>query len=156
MAQVACSGGEKQYPWIPYTPVITSESGGWTNYTATGNYRVVNDILEVNFKVIFSGASTTASQMHISLPSGYTIDSAVLLGGSGWDSDTVGTVILNDTGTIGGVPGTVNTRTTTTVSVKYFDDDAAGYNKSKPLSQSTPWSWANGDSIVGRFSAPIV
>ena len=141
--------------WQSYTPTISSESGSWTNVALTGFYKVFNGDMEVSFKVIFSGATSTVSAMYVSLPSGYTMNTAVMAGGGSWDTDPAGFAILGDTGTISGVPGIVNTRTNKTVLVKYTDDDDGGKIVGRLLSDTAPWTWANGDTVVGRFTVPV-
>ncbi len=141
--------------WQSYTPVISSTTGGWTNVTLTGFFRVINKMLEVSFKVSFSGATATVSAMFISLPSGLTINTAVLAGGGGWDTDTVGQAIFGDAGTASGIPAIINTRTSTKVLVKY-QNDAGSHIRTLPPTQAAPFVWANTDSITGRFTVPIV
>ncbi len=142
--------------WKPYTPVLTSQSGTWTNATLTGLYRVINKMLEVSFKIAFTGVSTTASNMYISLPAGLTIDVAGLAGGGGWDTDPAGFAILGDNGVVSGVPGIINVRTSTTVLVKYTDDNDAGEIIGKTISNTAPWTWASIDTVSGQFSVPIL
>ncbi len=141
--------------WTPFTPVITAESGAWSNYTATGKYRVINKILEVSFKVVFTGTSSSANSLLISIPSGFTIDTSVLMGGSSWDTDPVGLVIMGDSGTVSGVPGIINTRTSTKVLVKYTVS-SGGYITAPGLSNTTPWTWTTQDDVVGRFTVPVI
>ena len=142
--------------WKSYTPIISSESGSWSNVTLTGFHRTVNGMLEVSFKVAFTGATTIVSQMYISIPPGLTMDTTNMAGGGGFDTDPAGFAILGDTGVISGVPGIINTRTSTKVLVKYTDDDDAGKIVGKLLSNVNPWTWANGDTVLGRFTVPVV
>lgn len=142
--------------WTAYTPVVTSESGGWTNYTATGRYRIVDRMLTVSFRVIFSTTSAAASGLYVSLPSGLTMNAAVMTGGASWDTDLVGFGILGDSGTISGVPAIIYTRTTQKVLVKYYNTVAASYLTSVQLSATAPWTWTWQDTVDGQFTAPIL
>lgn len=142
--------------WTSYTPVVTSESGGWTNYTVTGRYRIVAKMLTVSFRVIFSTTSAVASGLYISLPSGLTMNTAVMPGGGGWDTDFVGNALLGDSGTISGVPALLYTRTSQKVLVKFYYAPAPNYLTTNELNQSSPWTWTWQDTIDGQFTVPIV
>lgn len=141
--------------WASFTPVISSGTGGWTNVTLTGFFRVINKMLEVSFKVAFTGASATVSQMFVSLPSGLTIDTAVLAAGGGFDTDPVGIGILSDSGTTSGIPATIHTRTSTKIMIKYYDTSGS-FAKGAQLTQALPFVWANVDNVVGKYTVPIV
>lgn len=141
--------------WQSYTPVISSEAGGWTNVTLTGFFRVINKMLEVSFKVAFTGTSATVGQMFVSLPSGLTIDTAVLAAGGGFDTDPVGIGILSDSGTADGIPATIHTRTSTKIMVKYYDTSGA-FALGASLTQALPFTWANVDNVVGKYTVPII
>lgn len=142
--------------WTAYTPIVTSESGGWTNYTATGRYRIVDRMLTVSFRVIFSTTSATASGLYVSLPSGLTMNADVMTSQAGWDTDLVGFGLLGDSGTISGVPAIINTRTTQKVLVKYYNTVAASYLTAPGLSNASPWTWTWQDTVDGQFTVPIV
>lgn len=142
--------------WTAYTPVVTSESGGWTNYTATGKYKVVDKILSVFFRIAFTGTSAAASQLNVSLPSGLTMDASVMTGGAGWDIDQVGFGTSGDSGVISGVPVMIYTRTTQKVVVKYYNAAAGSYLTTVNLSNTLPWTWTTQDTVDGQFTAPIL
>lgn len=155
--QTALNGKEPivSTSWTAYTPLITTESGAWSNYTITANYRIINKMLEVSFRLLFTGTSSAANGLYISIPSGLTIDTNALKGSANWDTDPVGLVIIGDSGTVSGVPGILNTRTSTKVLVKY-NTSAGGYITSPGLTNTTPWTWTTQDDIVGRFTVPII
>lgn len=142
--------------WASYTPVVTAESGGWTNYTVTGRYRIVAKMLTVSFRVKFSTDSAAASGLYISLPSGLTMNTAVMTGEAAWDADLVGFGILGDSGTISGVPAILYTRTSQNVLVKYYNAAAGSYLTSVQLSNTAPWTWTWQDTIDGQFTVPII
>lgn len=142
--------------WTSYTPVITSESGAWSSYTATGRYRIVSKMLTVSFRVIFTGNSSAADALYVSLPSGLTMDSTVMTGGAGWDTDQVGFAILGDSGTISGVPAIITTRTNQKILVKYYNAAAASYLTCPGLNNTAPWTWAINDTVDGQFVVPIL
>ena len=93
--------------------------------------------------------------MEISLPTGFTMDTNSMAGGGGWDRDPAGFAILEDSGVIGGIPGIINTRTSTKILVKYTDDDDAGKLVGRVFSNSAPWIWASSDTVTGRFTVPV-
>lgn len=142
--------------WTSYTPIVTSESGGWTNYTATGRYRIIDKMLTVSFRIIFSTTSSAASALYVNLPSGLTMNAAVMTGGAGWDTDHVGFGLLGDSGTVSGVPAIITTRTTQKILVKYYNAAAGSYLTTPGLDNTTPWTWTWQDTIDGQFTVPIV
>lgn len=142
--------------WTAYTPVVTSESGGWTNYTATGSYKVMDKMLSVFFRIYFNDISAAASALYISLPSGLTMNASVMTGGASWDTDMVGFGLLGDSGTISGVPAIINTRTTTKVLVKYYNAAAGSYLTTITISNTAPWTWTTQDTVDGQFTVPIL
>lgn len=142
--------------WTSYTPIVTSESGGWTNYTVTGRYRIIDKMLTVSFRVIFSNPSTAADGIYVSLPSGLTMNATVMTGGASWDTDHVGFGLLGDSGVISGVPAIITTRTNQKVLVKYYNAAATAYLTCPGLSNATPWTWTWQDTIDGQFTVPIV
>lgn len=60
--------------WYTYTPTSTWVS----NATHTGRWRRVGSNMELNIAITLSGAPTAASLRTISLPTGYTIDTAAV------------------------------------------------------------------------------
>lgn len=142
--------------WTSYTPAITSESGGWTNYTATGSYRILNRMLTVFFRVIFTNPSAAASGLYVSLPSGLTMAAAVMTGQAGWDTDFVGNALLGDNGVVSGVPALLYTRTSQKVLVKYYNAAAGAHLTSISLTNTAPWTWTTNDTIDAQFTVPII
>lgn len=142
--------------WTTYTPVITAESGAWSNYTATGRYRISDRQMDVQFKVQFTGTSSAASGIYVGLPSGITIDTSKMAGGGSWDTDAIGFGIMGDSGVISGVPCTINTRDSGRVLAKYYNAAAGSYLTAVGIDNTLPWVWTTQDTISGNFSVPIV
>lgn len=141
--------------WVSYTPTITSESGGWTNLAVTkARYRVTNGIMQGSFLLTFSGGSAAASQLYLSIPTGYTMDTANMAGGAGWDSDRVGSGIFGDSGTYSGAPLTVRTRSTTKLLLGYYATNA-GNTLGTGLTEAAPITWAVNDTIEAEFKFPV-
>lgn len=141
--------------WTSFTPVITSESGTWSNYTATGKYKIIDKMMTVTFRVIFSNTPTAADALYVSLPPGMTMNTTVMTGGGGWDTDQVGVAILGDSGTVSGVPAIITTRTNQKVLVKYYNAAASSYLTCPGLSNTAPWTWTINDTVDGQFTVPI-
>lgn len=159
LSRLEISGVESErnfIDWTSYTPVVTSETGTWTNYTATGRYRIVDKMLTVSFRVAFTGATAAADAMYVSIPSGLTMNASVMTGGASWDTDLVGFGILGDSGTISGVPALITTKSTQRVLVKYYNAAAIAYLTCPGLSNTAPWSWTTSDTVDGQFTVPIL
>lgn len=133
-----------------YTPVITSGSGGPTNYTATGMQKIVGDVMQIHGQMLFSGASAAFSQVIVSLPSGRSIDTAKLLANSvkklgyGYAADAATNFYGAD----------VRYNSTTTVLVDALPV-ISGYSGTGPISEVAPFTYGAGDSISWYFEVPI-
>jgi len=138
---------------IAYTPTLTHASGGITNATASGQWQRVGDRMVATGKIVFSGASAAFSVLKVSLPSGYSIDTAELISSTA-ESLIVGTSRQLDSGVQIYGPGVVSYNSTTTVRV-----DAAivsGSNVTSLLNNTTPFTFGANDEITWEFTVPIL
>ena len=133
--------------WTSFTP-----TGTWiANTTYTGFYRRVGDSLQVECKIALGGAPTSAT-LNVNLPSGFVIDVSKL-SGNDTDNRNFGTATLLDSGT-GNFIGRVGYSTTTAVAI-FSSDDASGGVVTSSVSQSAPFTFANGDEIYFSYEVPI-
>lgn len=54
--------------WAPYTPVVSSETGAITTYTASGRYQQIGKIVFLAVDVMITANGTGASAVNITLP----------------------------------------------------------------------------------------
>jgi len=136
--------------WVSYTP-----TGSWsTNTTYTGRKRRVGDVGEYDIAISLSGAPTAAT-LTINMPSGETIDTTKI-------SDTtsglkhLGTGWILDSGTINYGLAQVSYSSSTAVLVRYTNASATGTGTNLlTVSNTAPMTFASGDKITLRYSAPI-
>jgi len=136
--------------WVSYTP-----TGSWsTNTTYTGRKRRVGDVGEYDIAISLSGAPTAAT-LTINMPSGETIDTTKI-------SDTtsglkhLGTGWILDSGTINYGLAQVSYFSSTAVLVRYTNASATGTGTNLlTVSNTAPMTFASGDKITLRYSAPI-
>ena len=140
--------------WTSYTPT-TGLTGG--TLAVTGYWRRVGDSMEVLANItntaVFTGGTAT-----ISLPSGYSIDTAKIPGTAAGNAQILGTCNLIDTGT-DTYPALVYYNNTTSVVLRCMVDDSGTsslyVSGGGTISTTVPFTWANGDIITARFSVPI-
>lgn len=124
--------------WVTYTPTGASSS----NTTYTGRWRRVGDSMEVSANLAFSGAPTAGDQT-VSVPSGFTIDTAKLELTS---VKVVGKGVFRDSGT-----------DDTAIDCEYYSTSTVGFRKYQgtQITHAAPVAIANGDSINVIFKVPI-
>lgn len=133
--------------WESFTP-----TGAWsTNTTYTGKYRRVGDTAEFDITVALSGAPNSAT-LNVNLPSGLSIDTNKITGTSVSDQK-LGDLYLLDNGTAN-IAGSVCYSTATVVTCRYMFD-FTGNTGVASVTQTAPFTFANGDKVNLRFSAPI-
>ena len=136
-------------PWTAYTP-----TGSWvTNVTYTGFWRRVGDSAEIVTKVLCSGAPTNAS-LNMTLPSGFTIDTAKLTTTSAGFADILGEAVCVDSG-VNLYPGFVVYNSTTTVLGYVFKTDGT-YAFAANFSSTVPFTFGSADYVQFKFTVPIV
>lgn len=137
--------------WVSYTPTITHNSGGATNFTAIGQWRRVGDTMEVRGSMLFSATSAAFSEVYASLPSGYSADANKVPVSGIDDAFPVGYGHALDNATTNYTLGPVTYSNTTRVRVRY--DGAAGAALS--YTASAPFTFNLNDSINWNFVMPI-
>lgn len=135
--------------WAAFTP-----TGAWTaNVTYTGFYRRVGEMMEVQFRIICSGAPTAAAPT-ITIPNSLTIDTTKLLEADDATSPLDGHIMILDSGAARHV-GRVMYGTSTAVKFSYLDDGAAAVNLLAITGNTVPITYAANDTINGFFRVPI-
>jgi len=128
--------------WVSFTP-----TGGFsTNSTYTGKYRRVGDNLEVSAKIAFSGAPNS-TDCTFNLPSGLSIDSNKVLSTTP-QSANFGTGNIFDTSAGFNYVAQVTYHSSTAIRLR-------GGNGSSNVSDTSPITFANGDTIEVIFRVPI-
>jgi hypothetical protein len=125
--------------WVSNTTVTAKETrrGSWAYY----------DVL-----LSLSGAPTSAT-LTLTLPTGRTIDTSALAGGTDQNNITFGTVSVEDTGTQDYF-GRVAYQSTTQV-IPYIENVGSTYPTPAVINATAPVTFASGDKIYMRFSVPI-
>lgn len=140
-----------------YTPTITHVSGGITNNTNTFFQKRIGDRLHVEGRIIFSAASAAFSDLRISLPTGLVMDtnkistSALIANiGEGQAYDTGVTLY----------PLKLQVINSTTVDVRFLRSasgtNPVNVNSTSVITNTTPFTFNNGDSIYVKFEVPIL
>ena len=130
--------------WQSYTP-----TGSWANTTYTGKYRRVGSQMEVYARATLTG-TPTATILTFSIPSGFTIDTSVLLGTVANNAVLLGSATGRQGS--GGFRLAVNYSSTTTVSITYQSTTAAA---ASGVTSTVPVSWVSADWIEAAFTVPI-
>ncbi len=135
--------------WLSYTP-----TGSWvTNTTYTGKFRRVGDSMELLVDIATTGAPT-ATNLNFTIPSGYTIDTAKLSGGTSNQQPLGVAVYSDDNGTVAYGPSTVKYNDTTSLRCVY---SSVAANSEAGVSNTVPFTWGNTDSAkINVFKLPIV
>lgn len=133
--------------WVEFTP-----TGGWVSNTSyEGKYRRVGDSAEIVVTALVSGVPT-ATPLSINLPNGLAIDTnklntqnityGGLLGvGQVWDSS--------------GAAWRAQVGYATSTSVYVGTSNGQSDTRLNIISESSPFTWASGDSVTVTFMVPI-
>jgi len=137
--------------WTSFTP-----TGAWTTNTAySGQWKRDADDMLVAVEVATSGAPTAAA-LTVNLPSGYTIDTAKLSGGTTDGSriirDAVVSVLDNGAAQF---TGTVHWSDTSSVILKMAQASST-YTQSVNITNLVPHTFAANDKVWAEFRVPIV
>lgn len=136
--------------WASYTP-----TGSWsTNTTYAGRWRRVGQQMELDIFITLAGAPTAASLTSVSLPSGYTIDTAQYTSSTSLEQ-RIGDVHILDSGTARYAGYTTLGTTDTSIRPLYFEEDVTTYTNDGGISDTAPITFANGDKIHITASIPI-
>jgi hypothetical protein len=161
--------GAKVSGWTTYTPDWYATSGSPTigNGTLSGRWRRVGDTAEVEiYLAIGSTTSISAAHgpwrfAHNSAGAGLAIDNAKMLRAAG--SNFVGTAFCYnaDAAALYSVPGLVVQEGTSTSLVRVISDTDTGDDNITGVPdamwrQGTPFTWADGDFLVLKYSFPNV
>jgi hypothetical protein len=134
--------------WQDYTPTITASTTNPTigNSTLAGKWRRVGDSMQVQVTWILgsTGASGTGSY-NFSLPSGFSVDTAKVSGGTTAAQNVLGQAFRNDAGTAF-YTGNIYYQTATTVRVLSTAD----------WSSTFPHAFGTNDSMALEFMVPIL
>jgi hypothetical protein len=140
-----------------FTPTITNATGGITNYTATGKYRQVGDVLEVSGVIKFSAASAAFTDVNIVLPNSYTVDTSKIPS-TGVSDFSVGDGAIYDSGLLL-LPAKVYYVNTTSMNLRFYKT-ASGTNPvnvgaSDVISNTAPITFGASDTISFNFKVPV-
>jgi hypothetical protein len=143
--------------WSTSIPLLTSwasftVTGSWTsNTTYTGLWRRVGDTMEVQTKILLSGAPNSAT-LYVNIPSSYTIDTAKLTFPLVNRALPASSSTIHDTG-IESYLGIAAFATTTAVAVQYIVTGNKGILS--PVDQANPFTFGNTDTIQINYQVPI-
>lgn len=147
-------GGSSFGTWTSFSP-----SGLWTtNVTYTGKYRQITDSngdlwLDMSVRIAASGTPNTAACI-VNLPSGYTIDTARLIGANAGVTQFESTLIIKDA-SAGNYLGSVGYNDTTSLSFRYWAVVGSNLTQSQ-IAQNAPQPWASGDYLEANvFMIPV-
>lgn len=128
--------------WNVFTP-----TGSWVaNTTYSGEWRRVGDSMQIRYRVGTTGAPT-ATVLFLNLPPGYSIDTSKIATDL---VQEVGNVAISDNDVLA-YAGPVFYDTTTRVRPNYLNGSVTG----QTVSQTTPFTWNNGDYLTASILVPI-
>lgn len=135
----------------------TTVTGTWTSnttYTAFETRR--GDWAYYDILIELSGAPTTTT-ISVNLPTGRTINTAKLAGGTGtnwWNSIPFSQAKLFEFGTAT-IVGQIVYKTTSQVGVQYYENGANGVQVQNFAAYNDPFNFNNTDKISMQFAVPI-
>ena len=128
--------------WVSWTP-----TGAWnTNITYYGRWRRVGDSMEAQAGFVLSGIPNTAA-FTVNLPTGYTLDTTKVAGGSLGSRQAFGAATARDSGT-NSYSGTVTVGSSSSVIVN-------GDGTDNWTTLTIPFAWNNLDTGSIHFTVPI-
>jgi hypothetical protein len=133
--------------WVSFTP-----TGSWsTNTTYAGKYRRVGDSIEVEATISLAGAPTAAT-LTVNLPSGLTMDTGKI---SGPGSESIlGSAMAVDASPFTLIPGIVLYNSTSSVAIRSHAESGTAVTLAV-VNATAPVTFASGDKVMLKFSAPI-
>jgi hypothetical protein len=147
-------------PWVSYTPTITHQTGGATNYTASGKWRRIGDSVEIQGRMTFSSSSAAFSDVRIGLPTGLVVDQSKMSFSGPDPASSIGTGSILDSGiaTYGGLvlyragSDIIQIRvSSTTIHSGTAPSQMVNISESYPIA-----SLSNNDEISWNFLVPII
>lgn len=132
--------------WQSYTP-----TGTWvSNATYTGKYRRVGDSIQCSVKIAITGA-VTATDLQVSIPSGFSIDTAKMA-----SSD----FLQSTFGAAHGFRSSGGTHYNFQIgyaspTLLFFTYQSQLTSQVVSVANTTPFTWANGDAIHATFMVPV-
>lgn len=132
--------------WVSYTPTGTWVSGA----TYTGKYRRVGDSIQCSVKIAITGA-VTATDLQVSIPSGFSIDTAKMASGDFLQS-VFGTGHAYDASTLAHFNLQIGYASPTLL---FFTVQNQLTGQVISVTNTAPQTWANGDSIHATFMVPV-
>lgn len=135
--------------WAPYTP-----TGSWlTNTTYSGFWRRIGDSVELDIRVLTSGAPT-AAELSVSIPAGLSIDTSKLTAGTGTENPLGVGIVLD--GGLQQFPCHVVYFSTTTIKIVVYNHTPATYDSLTNVSNVIPITFGNTDAVQFKALVPIV
>lgn len=127
--------------WVAYTPAVTN----WTSVTPTGLYRRVGGDIEGQVQILVTGGFTGA--LIVALPGGLTFDTSRLI------NSTAGFILGYGAGVHSSNEYFFAVAYTTSSTVAVNTLGASG--GLSPVTNTSPATWAPGDTVVFNFKGPI-
>lgn len=132
--------------WQSYTP-----TGGWnTNVTYTGKWRRVGDSIEIEVKILCSGAPNAAN-CTFSLPSGFSIDTTKIVA----SSETINGYAYCLNSGVQGYLSWCRYSSATTLQIVTLVHDAA-YSGAALVTESVPFAFNNVDHVIAHAFIPVL
>lgn len=144
-------------PQMEWTAVSPAMTGSWVaNSTYTGWFRQMNDELQVRFKIALAGAPTSAS-LTVNMPINSFVSPAVAFAiraavAADNEFNVYGNVFLQDAGAGDWNGYVVANNAVGSVAIMYVHETTGVLTA---VSETAPFTFATGDSVVGYFSVPI-
>lgn len=121
-----------------------------TGMTTTCQYRRIGDSIQERVAIVPGSGALSGGALTVSVPSGLTINTGALAGGSG---TPVGGWLGYHNATLATYLGNVNVNTTTNVTLSY---NASGGSGSYLVSTTNPATWATtSDEVAVDFTVPV-
>jgi len=132
--------------WVSYTP-----TGSWVSgATYTGKYRRVGDSIQCSVKIAITGP-VTATDLQVSIPSGFSIDTAKMASGDFLQS-VFGTAHAHDVSTLAHYNLQIGYASPTLL---FFTVQNQLTGQVISVTNTAPQTWANGDAIHATFMVPV-
>jgi hypothetical protein len=141
---------ERKIPavWTSYTPTISGFSGA--NAVATGFWMRIGDTIKCRTRLNINGATFTAGDLEMSLPSGLTTATAKLTNTG--THVTNGNAYILDSGTAG-IVGTCAVSGNGCI-IRALNVGST-YGTFTAFSSTVPMTWASGDQVEALWELPV-
>jgi hypothetical protein len=136
--------------WISFTP-----TGTWTtNTTYEGMYRRVGSDMELDYRLTLAGAPT-GGNLILNMPTGFTIDSTKLVGGSFTTAYTGICGAVLDAAPAAEYPIVGRPSTNTTITPYVVKENANTWVTSDSIGATSPITFASGDRVHVKMKVPV-